>query len=496
MSVELVDNCVVIPHLIDWSEKLQWSRKWSTQVVPGVTRAEDRSSGQAGGAYHKIGYRTLNVSLQERARFTARVLEALRSGRACSPFWGRQNMTTGGTLGLGVPFGQGLTVEQPYWRWQSGDYAIFVVQTPLGFDNRSAYINAGASGAGGYVSDSGLYDTGSPLTTISAIDRSSILDPPPEVVYQSGRVSTGSMVYTIGGWNLGLECKVHFHWAQIDHAVNLIGNRQKFKVTVRGDSTETIALVEVLQTAGAYDTSMGFAVVVPPDRDGRLTITFTPILGGNNTTLINAIEIHQKVWEVIQLTSGTEATQIAFVNHRLLGYWPVGSTVYPLLFGRVTVDDLNALTTRMGDTKITIEEPLGTGELAVNSCPAEVCYPDPPFDGGELTAYPYDPFHPPACNYTSYEPVYDGTGNFDVSGHGLGHSGTIPGNELNFMIGKALANLGQSGLPVAGKVVYWQIVDGGPNSPYWQSGSAIEGNWSITLTGEFLQITLVYCIPS
>jgi hypothetical protein len=495
MSVEKINDCVLIPHHSDWSEKFQWSRKWDTQIAAGVTSAEDRSQATP-TSYQKISYKTLAISLQERARLTARVLEALKTGRACGPFWARQSITTGGTLGLGVPFGFGLTLENPYWKWQAGDYVFFTTQTPTGFENRSIYLNGGGPTVSGYESDLIYFDTGASITTGAAIDRSPIAEPPPQVVYQSARVSTGIMFMSVGGFNPGLPCRVHLHWAQIDHAINLGANRQKFKVDIIGVDRTSIALVEVLQTAGAYDTAIAFSAVVTPDKDGMIQIEFTPILGGNNTASINAVEIHQKVYEVIQLTEGTDATQIAFVGHRLLGYWPVGTTVYPLLFGRLSIGNMDALTTRHANCKLTIEEPVGTGTVGVpGTCPAEVCYPDPPFDG-ELRVLPYDSNNPPNCpmGILIFDPTYDANGDFDVTGHDLGHGGTEvpPGDDLSFMLSKATQAFGQAGLVASGNILYWTINPNGFGT-YWQSGAAMNGTWIVTLGGSHVSVEIVYC---
>ncbi len=89
MSVELINDCVVIPHLCDWSQAPQEINQYpKVSVVRSATGAEDRSTGGA-QMHRSFEYRVLTFSARDRAKLTARILEALKRGRACIPYWAR-----------------------------------------------------------------------------------------------------------------------------------------------------------------------------------------------------------------------------------------------------------------------------------------------------------------------------------------------------------------------------------------------------------------------
>lgn len=497
MGVDKIDDCVVVPNHHDWSEKLKWSRTWSTQIAHGVTGTEDRSNGRR-GAYQKIQFRVLAISVEQRARLTARVLEALKTGRACAPFWGRQNITTGIPPIHDVPFGEGFVLESPYWPWQSGDYVFFTVARPMSFENRSLQLDVGGAEVAPYAEDTGFYSTGSPLTTANPIDVTAILEPPPQAVLQCGRVSTGEVIYTLPGFEPGMTVRVILWFAQIDPLVNQTLNRQRMDIRISGVTAELITNYEILDYAdGPHDKATGLSVALNPDTNGVINVTLTPSVGGNNTTLVNAIEVHQLTWEMAQLTAGTDATQIAFTGKLLRGVWPVGTTVYPVLFGKLSVDNLEALTTRHGACLLTLEEPLGTGEVAQPGCD-EVCVPDPELidPTRHFTYLPFNATHPPKWPMLVFDPIYDDTGHYDGS-HGtfLGHGGTVRPSaaEVAFMLEKAKQNFSES-LKVpgvaGGSIIYWRLQEG--SGARYQSGYAMEGTWTKTLYGTFLMIQLVY----
>lgn len=89
MSVELVNNCVALPHWVNWRDGISWKRRWRTEVASGVTTAEDRSTGAPNQPLHTLGF-TLNAfHPAERTRIEARLHAALKSGRLICPFFPR-----------------------------------------------------------------------------------------------------------------------------------------------------------------------------------------------------------------------------------------------------------------------------------------------------------------------------------------------------------------------------------------------------------------------
>ena len=47
MGVELVNNCVVFPHQINWREWPKWSRVWHTEIAGGVVGLDAGGSARA-----------------------------------------------------------------------------------------------------------------------------------------------------------------------------------------------------------------------------------------------------------------------------------------------------------------------------------------------------------------------------------------------------------------------------------------------------------------
>lgn len=86
--VEKVNNAVVFPHPANWKKRPAWQREWKTSVSSAVTKSEDRSTART-VPYARLEYQILPLSIQESSRLNARVLQALKLGRACAPYHGR-----------------------------------------------------------------------------------------------------------------------------------------------------------------------------------------------------------------------------------------------------------------------------------------------------------------------------------------------------------------------------------------------------------------------
>jgi hypothetical protein len=91
--METVNNCIVIPDRANWREGVKWRRRWATEIAPGVTAAEDRSTGRA-APLHSLDYQITTFTPEQRARLNQRLLAALRSGRAVVPHWARAQYVT------------------------------------------------------------------------------------------------------------------------------------------------------------------------------------------------------------------------------------------------------------------------------------------------------------------------------------------------------------------------------------------------------------------
>lgn len=117
MSVELINNHVLIPHDADWAQPPEWSRAWQTGLVTAVTGQGSRQALRA-VARHALTWLITPCSLNEQVRLDDRVRAAVKLGLACAPFHGR-----GGAL---VDAFTGDTFQcRPGWDWTVGDY-VFV----------------------------------------------------------------------------------------------------------------------------------------------------------------------------------------------------------------------------------------------------------------------------------------------------------------------------------------------------------------------------------
>ncbi len=124
MSSELINGHVLIPDLANWGSGVQLSRQWQTEIGETVTGAEDR------GALRQVPRLELDFEIptltqEQRARFEDRLREALKSGKAAVPFWGRaSDLATDAS-------GTSAELATTNWPWQVGDYVFFLDATNL-----------------------------------------------------------------------------------------------------------------------------------------------------------------------------------------------------------------------------------------------------------------------------------------------------------------------------------------------------------------------------
>ena len=118
MSAELINDHVILPHAPNWSSAPAWSRRWQTAVADGVTGAESRS------ALRVVPRTSLKwvispAEQNESALLVPRLRAALKSGRACAPYWGRGcaiiTFETTSSVRLATA-----------WPWAVGEYIFFM----------------------------------------------------------------------------------------------------------------------------------------------------------------------------------------------------------------------------------------------------------------------------------------------------------------------------------------------------------------------------------
>ncbi len=316
----------------------------------------------------------------------ARVLEALKTGRAAVPMFG-----------FGVDTSEDATgqteVDLPAGRrkvWAAGDYVIFSKPTADQF-NDIRRRNSGGSASGVYAAD-GNATGGTNETSVDSVvladtkvlgdgyTVSSASEAAQEAVYQSWRAvysatPPADIVYTFANCERQ-EYVVRLHFAEMEF--DGIAENSKMTVTLEGATTIIIP---------DFVPSDEVAVLTPvilerrlrPNAAGTIVVTITAqanALNGNYNAFVNAVELLSYTWETRLLISGSNASLLKWTG-RLMGNYPEGSTVRQLLFGVPSVDDMTALSDYYADLNLTVSEPVGTGDLSeAGTCPPEICDDD------------------------------------------------------------------------------------------------------------------------
>ena len=119
---------VLFPHQANWTTLPQWSRQWDTGLRAGIQGNEGRAALRQ-RALHALTFSVSARTLPERVRLDARVDEALKSGLAAVPFFGK-----GAWLAAPAAAGDtGLNLLDAVnaWPWAAGDYVILLGADPV-----------------------------------------------------------------------------------------------------------------------------------------------------------------------------------------------------------------------------------------------------------------------------------------------------------------------------------------------------------------------------
>jgi fibronectin type 3 domain-containing protein len=151
------------------------------------------------------------------------------------------------------------------------------------------YVDAGGGAVSGtpnsYISDAGLYSSGSVKSTTHAITvPAGITAPPPQGVLQVGRSGT-SMTYTIGGFAANSAHSVRLDFAET--YVSSAGQRV-FNVAVNTSSNVVISNFDIIAVAGGKYIATTQTLAATANSSGNITIYFTTV---TDSALISAIEI-------------------------------------------------------------------------------------------------------------------------------------------------------------------------------------------------------------
>jgi hypothetical protein len=374
MSVETLNGCVVIPHAPDWQRPIRWRRRWQSQLAATLQGAEDRAALRP-TPLHGLEFEHRDLAQPERSMLDARLLAALKAGRAVVPLWTRPQY-----LASDANRCRAYLASSP-WTWQEGDYAAFIAPGyPL--HNVALRYNCGGLGAVAIQPDFPWwgdrdYTGGSVITTAQNILTGSVWDPPPAAVLQCGREALvtantrfnqpyPAIVYAFGGLSPRQPARVRVH------VVNwpLTGYPRALTISLVGATRSDYVYSDIPSLVSNQDWYLAtLDYLVQPDASGRIILTIsTNQSTWDGTTLrrrawVNAVECLQMAWELRPVDT-VVADGIIWCDG-LLGHYPAGTPIYPTLWGKPTCGDMEALTDGYGQIKLKIDEPLPQVELGV-----------------------------------------------------------------------------------------------------------------------------------
>lgn len=410
MSVYKVNDCVLLPHYPNWQQGAGQSRMWATSLAEGVTAAEDRSSGRS-KPLQSAECVLLAKTQRERRELQARIQEALRTGRACIPKWGsgREMQDASGK--------ESIALLETCGRWvpAQGD-TIFVHRRPSSMVRYELRVNCGGGATGSYIADAfytngSTASTGTPFSGVwrivdDALALVTVADPQlaPASVYQTRResLSTSSarpapIIYQFE--NLpDEEFLVRLHWGYFDTTTDEV----RMDVSIEGNTgipIEGFAL-NVQDDNHAYILEAR----IKPDQFGRIRITIQPVpslITGVCRGYISGIELICRNWEVATVGADPTRDNVPLTS-RLLGSYPEGSQVHPLIFGRLKVGRFEALDDYHAEASLRVEEPVGDGAWLDSACVSETC--DLAFPA---VALPLDVYGSLSCGVGFHEDFFD-----------------------------------------------------------------------------------------
>lgn len=118
MSVELVNDHVLLPHRPDWRQRVEWTRTWDTQIRDSLSGKESRMALRPRG---RVGlrFRTVPFDDTEHHLLQQRIREALRVGRIAVPLFGRGVALSAAAAPAAVTL---TLVGEPTWEWDNDDW--------------------------------------------------------------------------------------------------------------------------------------------------------------------------------------------------------------------------------------------------------------------------------------------------------------------------------------------------------------------------------------
>lgn len=136
MAVELINDHVLFPQRANWAVDPEWSRAWETQVTNGLKGPESRTGLRAVPRVTLKWVPSIK-NLQQLAQLDDQVRAALKSGKACCPYWGRASR-----LSLDCT-AAAATLQATPWPWEVNDWIFFLDQDTREFNVRQVTNVAG-----------------------------------------------------------------------------------------------------------------------------------------------------------------------------------------------------------------------------------------------------------------------------------------------------------------------------------------------------------------
>ena len=135
-----INSHTLLPHAANWSFRPAWKRRWKTGLATAVDGTEQRAALRA-VPLQSLTWMVTAATLPERCRLEARVDQALKTGLACAPFFGR-----GAALAAAAAAGTNTlttTDAASAWPWAAGDYAVLLGADDTVFDCWQVTLVAG-----------------------------------------------------------------------------------------------------------------------------------------------------------------------------------------------------------------------------------------------------------------------------------------------------------------------------------------------------------------
>jgi glucose/arabinose dehydrogenase len=132
-------------------------------------------------------------------------------------------------------------------------------------------INAGGAAAAPFVADTDVSGGTVSSGTTAAIDTSTVTNPAPQAVYQSGR--WGNFTYTIPGLSAGKAYTLRLHFAEYIYAST---GQRVFNVAIGG--TQVLTNFDILAAAGAKNRAVIREFAATADASGTIAVAFTNVV--------------------------------------------------------------------------------------------------------------------------------------------------------------------------------------------------------------------------